>query len=541
MTPDPQRSATRADRVDAVVVGAGFAGLYMVHRLREMGLSLRAFERGGGVGGTWYWNRYPGAGSDSESWVYSYSFSDELVRGWTWSRRFPGQAEILRYLEYVADTLDLRRAFDFDTAVTGARYDEASALWTVETDRGDTVQARYLITAVGCLSAAQLPRIPGRESFAGEWHHTGAWPHEAVDFSGRRVGVIGTGSSAIQAIPIIAKQAAHLTVFQRTPQFSVPSGNRDLDPQEQARLARDIRQIRETCKWSTIGQPYEFSDQGVFDVDDAERQRQYEALWQKGGFEWMFGSYKDLLTDEAANATAADFVRRKIREAVRDPEVARKLTPHGYPIATKRLPLDAGYFETYNRDNVELVDLRETPIEAIVPQGVRTSERTHALDMIVFATGFDAMTGPLTRLNLRGRGGATLGETWSAGPRTYLGVATADFPNLFMITGPGSPSVLGNMPTSIEQHVEWIADCIAHLRTRGASTIEPQRAAQDEWVDHVNALAAQTLLPRADSWYMGANVPGKPRVFMPYIGGFGNYRRLCNEVAAAGYRGFAIR
>ncbi|MBN9203469.1 flavin-containing monooxygenase [Methylibium petroleiphilum] len=535
-----EKRGSRAARVDAVVIGAGFAGLYMVHRLREMGLSLRAFERGGGVGGTWYWNRYPGAGSDSESWVYSYSFSDELVQGWQWSRRFPGQAEILRYLEYVADKLDLKPAFDFDTAVTGATYDEQRALWTVETESGERVEARYLITAVGCLSSAQVPAIPGRENFEGEQHHTGAWPHAGVDFSGKRVGVIGTGSSAIQAIPIIARQAAHLTVFQRTPQFSVPNGNRDLGPEEQARLRRDIKQIRETCKWSSIGQPYDFSSVGAFDVDAEERQRQYEANWQKGGFEWMFGGYKDLLVDEAANATAAEFVRQKIREAVRDPAVARKLIPQGYPIATKRLPLDAGYFETYNRDNVVLVDLRETPIQEIVAQGLRTSEQTYPLDIIVFATGFDALTGPLTRLGIRGRGGVTLGEKWAAGPRTYLGVSTADFPNLFMITGPGSPSVLGNMPTSIEQHVEWIADCIDYLRAHKAATIEPTPDAEEAWVAHVNELADKTLLPRADSWYMGANVPGKPRVFMPYIGGFGAYRKLCAEVAAERYRGFSI-
>jgi cyclohexanone monooxygenase len=506
-----------------------------------MGLSLRAFEKGTDVGGTWYWNRYPGASSDSESWVYSYSFSPELLHAWKWSRRFPGHAEIRSYLQFVADKLDLRRAYDFETTVIGATFDPRSARWTVETNRGDSIKSAFLITAVGCLSAAQMPKIPGVDAFRGESYHTGEWPQTEVDFSGKRVGVIGTGSSAIQAIPIIAEQAAHLTVFQRTPQFSVPSRNRDLSADEQRRLQRDIEQIRETCKWTFIGQPYDFRPVGALEVDAAARRKQYEADWQTGGFSWMFGSYNDLLLNAEANATAAEFVREKIRGIVRDPDVARKLIPEGYPIATKRLPLDANYFETYNRNNVDLVDLRETPIVEIVPEGIRTADRTHPLDVIVFATGFDALTGPLTRLNVRGRNGETLGEKWSGGPRTYLGVATADFPNLFMITGPGSPSVLGNMPTSIEQHVEWISDCIAHMRDHGAVTIEPTKDAEDAWVEHVNALAAETLMPQANSWYMGANIPGKARVFMPYIGGFGTYRKLCAEVAADDYRGFVIR
>ena len=538
---DHQKTQDRqASTVDAVVIGAGFAGMYMVHRLRAMGLSLRAFERGSDVGGTWYWNRYPGASSDSESWVYSYSFSDDLLQGWEWSRRFPGQAEILRYLGYVADRLDLRPAFDFDTSVTGASYDPERALWTVETDRGERVETAYLITAVGCLSSTQMPAIPGLDRFEGTCIHTGAWPHEDVDFTGKRVGVIGTGSSGIQSIPIIAERAAHLTVFQRTPQFSVPAGNRDISAQEQIELKRDIRQIREKCKWTSIGHPYEFRDVGALEVAPEERLKQYEADWQKGGFEWMFGSYKDLLVDEAANATAAEFARGKIRDIVRDPELARKLTPEGYPIATKRLPLDTNYFATYNRDNVDLVDLRESPIEEIVAQGVRTTAQTHELDMLIFATGFDAMTGPLTKLGIRGRGGVALGDKWSAGPRTYLGLCTVDFPNMFMITGPGSPSVLGNMPTAIEQHVDWICDCIDHLREQGAKAIEPRQDAETSWGEHVNELASGTLFPQTNSWYMGANIPGKPRVFMPYIGGFGTYRKLCDEIAADRYRGFRI-
>ncbi len=540
MSLSQEKKAVRSDVVDAVVIGAGFAGLYTVHRLREMGISHRAFEQGGGVGGTWYWNRYPGASSDSESWVYSFTFSKELEQEWTWSCRFPEQPEILRYLEHVADRFDLKSAFDFDTRVTGAAYDEGSAHWVVQTSAGEKVKAKYLITAVGCLSAAQIPNIPGLDQFKGKWYHTGQWPHEGVDFSGKKVGVIGTGSSGIQSIPIIARQAQHLTVFQRTPNFSVPARNAPLSKERVAQLKRDIVQIRETCRWANIGQPYDFRDAEALKVSESERQRQFEEDWQKGGFEWMFGSYKDLLADPKANELAADFVRDKIRSIVSKPDVAKKLIPKGYPIGTKRLPLDQSYFETYNRDNVDLVDLREDPIEAIVAEGVRTKAKTHALDAIVFATGFDAMTGPLTRIGIRGRGGQKLEDKWAQGPQTYLGLATVGFPNLFMITGPGSPSVLGNMPTSIEQHVEWICGCLAHLEKQGARTIEPTKSAEDHWGRHVKELADGTLFPQTDSWYMGANIPGKPRVFLPYIGGFGTYRKLCAEIADKGYEGFAI-
>ncbi len=535
-------SATRpslaTSTVDAVVVGAGFAGLYAVYKLRELGLTHRAFEQGGGVGGTWYWNRYPGASSDSESWVYSYTFSEELEQEWTWSCRFPGQAEILGYLEHVAERFDLKRAFTFDTRVTAAAWDEASERWVVETDSGESVSARFLVTAVGCLSAAQVPKIEGLADFKGAWYHTGRWPHEGVDFTGKRVGVIGTGSSGIQSVPIIAREAAHLTVFQRTPSFSVPAGNQPLTPERVKELKANIKNIRESCRWSTIGQPYDWKDAEALKVSREELQAQFEADWHKGGFEWMFGSFKDLLVDERANQLAADFVREKIRQIVKDPETARRLTPTGYPIATKRLPLDQGYFETFNRDNVSLVDLRETPIERIVAEGIQTSERVHTLDALVFATGFDALTGPLLRLNLRGRGGETLEAKWRHGPQTYLGVCTRGFPNLFMVTGPGSPSVLGNMPVSIEQHVDWICECIAHMRAHGSTRVEPTAEAEVSWGAHVKELADATLFPSTDSWYMGANVPGKPRVFLPYIGGFGTYRKLCQEVVEKGYEGF---
>jgi len=535
----PQTASTPR-RVDAVVIGAGFAGLYAVYKLREMGLSHAAFEQGGGVGGTWYWNRYPGASSDSESWVYAYSFSEALEQEWTWSCRFPGQAEILRYLEHVADRFDLRPAFAFNTRVTAANYDEATGLWRVETEHGEQVLAQFLITAVGCLSAAQVPQIAGLEDFKGRWYHTGQWPHEGVDFTGLRVGVVGTGSSGIQSIPVIAQQAAHLTVFQRTPNFSVPARNAPLSPAQNADLKANIKTIRESCRWSTIGQPYDWKADEALKQSPETLRAQFEADWAKGGFEWMFGSFCDLLADPAANALAAEFVREKIRSVVHDPVTAKKLVPQGYPIGTKRLPLDANYFETFNLPNVALVDLRETPIERVVATGIRTSDQLHALDAIVFATGFDAMTGPLNRIGIRGRGNTPLVAKWSAGPQTYLGVCTRGFPNLFMVTGPGSPSVLGNMPTSIEQHVDWICDCIAHLRRVGATTIEPTAEAEAQWGAHVKELADGTLFPQANSWYMGANIPGKPRVFLPYIGGFGTYRALCAEIADKGYEGFRI-
>ena len=537
----PSAPALRASEVDAVVIGAGFAGIYAVYRLREMGLSLRAFEKGSGVGGTWYWNRYPGAASDSESWVYSFTFSPELEQEWTWSRRFPLQEEILRYLQHVAERFDLLPCFDFNTTVTGAAWDDATGRWQVSTGDGERVSARYLITAVGCLSAAQLPHIAGRERFKGEWYHTGEWPHTPVDFTGKRVGVIGTGSSGIQAIPVIAAQAAHLTVFQRTPNFSVPARNHALAPEKVTELKKNIKAIREKCRWSTIGQPYDWRDQDAGALSESEFKAQLEADWQKGGFEWMFGSFRDLLVDRRINQIAADFVREKIRETVKDSATAEKLIPKGYPIGTKRLPLDAGYFETFNRPNVSLVDLREAPIVSIVEEGVQTNAGVTPLDCLVFATGFDALTGPLMRVGITGRDGLTLKDKWAAGPRTYLGVACEGFPNLFMVTGPGSPSVLGNMPTSIEQHVDWICDCLRDMRARGHHQIEPTTTSEVAWGEEVRALADATLFPEADSWYLGANIPGKPRVFMPYIGGFGNYRKRCAEVAARGYEGFSFR
>ena len=536
----PAAAAGSPRRVDVVVVGAGFAGLYALHRLRGLGLSVQVFEAGSGVGGTWFWNRYPGACCDVESIEYSYSFSPELEQEWEWSERYPSQPEILRYIDHVADRFDLRRDIQLDTRVTAATYDEAGGRWTVITDRGDEVSAQFCILATGCLSAAKRPEVAGLESFEGDWYHTGRWPHEGVDFGGRRVGVIGTGSSGIQSIPVIAEQAAHLVVFQRTPNFSLPARNRPLDPEAQAAVKASYPALRERARRSYAGIAVPAPSKSALAVDPDERRRRYEAAWEAGGLMSMTTTFADLIVDKSANDTAADFIRSKIREIVADPDVAEALTPTDHPFGTKRPCLDSGYFETFNRDNVTLVDLRRTPIVEIVPSGVRTTHAVHELDSLVFATGFDAMTGAVLRIDVRGRGGSLLREKWAAGPRTYLGLATAGFPNLFIVTGPGSPSVLSNMVVSIEQHVDWIADCISFLRAKGIGAIEATVESEDAWVDHVNELANGTLFPTANSWYVGANVPGKPRVFMPYVGGLPIYRATCDEVTADGYRGFSL-
>jgi cation diffusion facilitator CzcD-associated flavoprotein CzcO len=540
---DPRAVSPTADTtpraLDAVVVGAGFAGLYALHRLRGLGLAVRVYEAGDGIGGTWYWNRYPGARCDVESLDYSYSFSDALQQEWRWTERYASQPEILRYIDHVADRFDLRRDVQLSTRVTAAVFDEARDRWQVRTDRGDRVSARFCIMATGCLSAAQVPAIPGLATFEGRWYHTGHWPHEGVDFTGQRVGVIGTGSSAIQSIPIIARQAAHLSVFQRTPNFSIPAQNGPLDPDHERRVKADYAAFRRQARESRVGFVVERNDQSALAVSAEERQREYERRWRRGGlgFNATFG---DLLTSREANETAAEFFRAKIRATVRDPAVAEALSPRDYPIGTKRLCVDTDYYATFNRDNVTLVDLRTTPLEAITPRGLRTRDAAYALDSLVFATGFDAMTGALLGIDIRGRAGRTLREAWAAGPRTYLGLAVAGFPNLFAITGPGSPSVLSNMIVSIEQHVDWIADCITHLRAHGHASIEATADAQEQWVAHVNEVGHATLYPLANSWYMGANVPGKPRIFMPYIGGVGTYRHLCADVAAKGYAGFTV-
>jgi cation diffusion facilitator CzcD-associated flavoprotein CzcO len=535
LTPQPDTALT-----DVLVVGAGFAGLYMLHRLRGLGFSATLLEAGDGVGGTWYWNRYPGARCDSESYYYSYSFDETLQQEWEWTERYPEQPEILRYLNHVADRFDLRRDIRFNRRVTDAVFDDDADVWVLHTDGGERYAARFLVTAVGCLSSANIPRIPGLETFEGRWFHTGQWPHEGVDFSGLRVGVVGTGSTGIQAIPVIAEQAGHLTVFQRTANYSIPARNGPMEPAFEREVKENYDAIRGKQRASTNGHPFDVSERAALSVPEEERRAVYAAAWLRGGLRFR-AAFADLLTDKDANDTAAEFIRNKIRETVLDPVTAERLLPRDHPFATKRPPIDTDYFETYNRDDVTLVDVRESPIVEATPTGLRTSSAEYPLDCLVFATGFDALTGPLLDIDIRGTGGRALRDVWADGPRTYLGLQVAGFPNLLTITGPGSPSVLTNMPTAIEQHVDWIAECLNHLRSRGLARIETTDAAAEAWGAHVNSVAHRTLLPMAaSSWYLGANVPGKPRVFMPYAGGLATYAHHCDEVAAAGYVGFAL-
>jgi cyclohexanone monooxygenase len=526
--------------LDVAVVGAGFSGLYLIHRLRKMGFTVKAFDRAGDIGGTWYWNRYPGARCDVESMQYSYSFDEDLQQDWNWSERFATQPEILAYARHVAERFDLKRDIQFNTTIASAHFDEAAQGWTLTTDKGETIQARFCVMATGCLSAARDPEIAGAASFEGEVYRTGDWPHHAADLHGKRVGVIGTGSSAIQAIPELAKQAGHLYVFQRTPNFSVPARNAALTPDYVASWKTDYPALRKRAREETrSGTIYEFPVKSALEATPEEREAEYQRRWDKGGANFMH-AYNDLVVDEQANRTAAEFVHRKIRETVRDTRTAELLSPRDYPIFTKRICVDTDYFATFNRDNVTLVDIRSAPIEEITASGLRTAAARFELDVLVYATGFDAMTGALNRIDIRGAGGHVLRSKWEHGPRAYLGLMSAGFPNLFMVTGPGSPSVLSNVITSIEQHVEFITDCIDHMRTKRLSLIDPEPDAEDRWVAHVGEVAAGTLLPRAASWYMGANIPGKPRVFMPYVGGVDRYRRHCDEVAAKGYEGFSL-
>jgi cyclohexanone monooxygenase len=529
-----------SESYDVVVVGAGFAGMYMLHRLRGLGMTARVYEQGSGVGGTWYWNRYPGARCDVESMQYSYSFSDELQQEWDWSERYAPQPEILKYANHVADRFDLRRDIQFDTRVERAEFDENTNLWSVITSDGKTVIAKHVVLATGCLSNARKPDIRGLDRFKGQVYHTGNWPHEPVDFTGLRVGVIGTGSSSIQSVPVIAEQASHLTVFQRTANFSIPARNARLTEEERQAFRAKYPEIRRFAREEARNGIYtELPDRSALDDGDNERRAKYESRWQRGGLTFM-SVYNNLALDKTANDTAANFVREKIAEIVKDPDTAKRLQPNDHPIGSKRICVDTDYYATFNRPNVTLVDIRANPIEEITENAVRTGGKDYALDALVLATGFDAMTGSVAKIDIRGRGGWTLNRKWAEGPRTYLGLMSAGFPNLFIITGPGSPSVLSNMIVSIEQHVDWIADCLGYMRDNGLETIEAEKDAEDGWVAHVNEVAYSTLYPQANSWYMGANIPGKPRIFMPYIGGVGPYRQICNDVAAKGYEGFAM-
>ncbi|WP_234360424.1 flavin-containing monooxygenase [Streptomyces sp. DSM 15324] len=526
---------------DVVIVGAGFAGMYMLHKSRELGLTARAYESGGGVGGTWYWNRYPGARCDIESMQYSYSFSEELQQEWDWSERYAAQPELLSYANHVADRFGLRSDIQFDTRIDRAEFDGSRETWRVTASDGDTVTATFVILATGVLSSAQLPTIKGIDSFAGDIHHTARWPHEPVDFTGRRVGLIGTGSSGVQATPVIAGQADHLTVFQRTANFSLPARNAELTDRQRQEIRANYPEIRRFMReQSRTGVYVPLPDRGALDDSEQTRRAKYEAQWERGGLGFL-SLYNDLLRNQASNDTAAEFVRGKIAEIVEDERTAKLLQPTTHPLGAKRICVDTDYFAAFNRPNVSLVDIRADPIEEIGPDGVRTAEGDHKIDILVFATGFDAVTGSVLKIDIRGRDGQRLQEKWAEGPRTYLGLMSSGFPNLFIITGPGSPAGLTNAIVSIEQHVEWIGDCLAHLKAHDITTIEASREAEDEWVAQVNEAASKTLYPLADSWFMGANIPGKPRVFLPYVESVARYRQICLDVAEQGYKGFVTK
>lgn len=533
-------TTTPTETVDAVVIGAGFAGIYMVHKLNELGLMVRGFEAGDGVGGTWFWNRYPGARCDVISMEYAYTFSPELIEEWNWTERYPAQPEILRYLNFAADRLGVKPHFQFSTQVVSAWFDDDANRWEITTDDGSVTRAKYFITAVGCLSTSMTPDFPGLSDYTGEVYHTADWPADGVDFAGKRVGVIGTGSSGVQVIPLVAQQAAHLTVFQRTPAFSLACGNRPLTEQELQDFKDNIDDHKVRSRASGTGQYTDTLECNALDHTPERRHAVYEERWGRHRAIDLIACYPDLFASREANETIAEFFRGKIRATVTDPGLAEKLTPRTYPLGAKRITLDTNYFETYNRDDVDLVSLREQPLQTFTTTGIRAGDADHDLDAVVLATGFDAITGPLLKIDIRGVGGRTLQDKWADGPTTYLGVAVDEFPNMFMLTGPGSPNVLTNVVCAIEQHVEWTGDFITDLEKRGAARVAPMAADAQKWTADAVELAAGTLYPEGESWYTGVNIPGKPRVIMSYVGGLDVYRQICDDVAADDYRGFAV-
>jgi cation diffusion facilitator CzcD-associated flavoprotein CzcO len=535
---------TEAATYDAIVIGAGIAGMYQLHRLRGLALRVRVLEAGDGVGGTWYWNRYPGARFDSESWTYGYSFSEEILREWEWSEHFAPQPETLRYCNFVADKLDLRRDIELGCRVAAAVYDEAADEWAVESTDGRRMRARLLITAIGPLSAPTMPTIPGVESFRGEAHHTGRWPHEPVSFASKRVAVIGTGATAVQAITEIAKTVGHLTVFQRTPNWCAPLHNRPIDASTQARIKATYPETFAICRESFGCFIHQADPRNALEVSPEEREAFYEKLYREPGFGIWMGNFRDILIDRDANATITEFMRGKIRARVKDPAVAEKLIPTNHGFGTRRVPLESGYYEVYNQPNVRLVDIRETPIERITPAGIRTTAEEHAVDMIIYATGFDAITGAFDRIDIRGRGGRRLKEKWADGPRTFLGLQVEGFPNLFTLVGPHNAATFCNIPRCIEQNVEWVTALIAHMRARGHVRVEPTAEAEREWTQHVLDTGRRMLFTQVDSWMTGinSNVAGKDkRTFIVYAGGAPKYRERCDDVAARGYAGFVFR
>ncbi len=524
--------------VDAVVVGAGFGGLYAVKRFRDAGFTVQAFEAAAGVGGTWYWNRYPGARVDLECWDYSYSFSPELQDDWDWSERYPTSGELMRYLNHVADRFQLRDCFRFSTRVETAAFDEKSNLWTVTTSDGKVTIAKFFVPATGILSVPKPPDIAGVENFKGESYHTGRWPHLEVDLSHKRVAVIGTGSSGVQIIQAIAGKCRQLTVFQRTAVFVLPAKNHALTPAMRARVRASYGERRAVSRLTRFGNQVPIVYESALEATPQERRAKYENAWENSHLLGFRACYGDLLSNEAANATVSDFIRGKIREIVKKPQIAEKLLPFSFPFGTKRPCLGDTYYEVYNRDDVTLIDLESTPLERIEPTGIRTTEGLHEFDVIIFATGYDALTGALSKMDVRGLGGQKLSEKWADGAKTYLGLMTSGFPNMFTVTGPGSPGPLANMTMGIEQHIDWITRAMQYMRQHGFDRIDADEPAERSWMQHVQDLVSRTLYLKAKSWYVGANVPGKAQVFLPYLGGHGNYRNKCDAVAAAGYEGF---
>src|SRR5919106_36235 len=540
--PDSTSTETAMD-FDAVVIGAGVSGLYQLYRLRELGLRVRVFEAGTGVGGTWYWNRYPGARFDSESWTYGYSFSEEILREWEWSEHFAAQPETLRYCNFVADKLDLRRDIEFGCRISAAVYDEVAGEWEITSEDGRRARAPFLITAIGPLSVPTMPNVPGVESFRGEAYHTGQWPHEPVSFAGKRVAVIGTGATAVQAITEIAKTVGHLAVFQRTPNWCAPLHNSPIDAATQARIRATYPEIFARCRQSFGCFIHDADPRKALEVSAEAREAFFEKLYGEPGFGIWMGNFRDVLVDPEANATITEFMRRKIRARVKNPAVAEKLIPTNHGFGTRRVPLESGYYEVYNQPNVTLVDLRETPIERITPAGVKTSDAEYPVDMIVYATGFDAITGAFDRIDIRGRGGRWLRDKWVDGPRTYLGLQVEGFPNLFTLVGPHNAATFCNIPRCIEQNVDWVTELLAWMRERGHTRVEATADAEQEWTQPVHDTGRRMLFTKVDSWMMGINrnVPGKNRrTFIVYAGGAPRYRDRCDEVAAAGYPGFTF-
>jgi cation diffusion facilitator CzcD-associated flavoprotein CzcO len=529
-------TAGAIEQFDAIIIGAGVTGLYELYRLRELGISVRLFDDGSGVGGTWFWNRYPGARFDSESYTYGYSFSEELLQEWDWKEHFSGQPENERYLNFFVDKFDLRPYIQLNSRVKSAIYDESANRWDVYFEDGRHARSQFMIGAVGILSAHYLPEIPGFETFKSTSFHTGRWPKEKVDFTGKRVAVIGTGATAVQLITEIAKECDHLTVFQRTANYCAPLRNSEIDPATQAKIKASYPEIFKKCSESAAAFIHDFDQRSVFDVSEEERLALFEKLWAEPGFGKWLGNFRDIMTNPEANEIYAEFVRNKIRARIKDPDVAEKLVPTDYPFGAKRVPLESGYYEQFNRPNVLLIDIKETPIERFTPKGIKTRDKEYEFDIIIMATGFDAVTGALTRIDIRGERGQSFKEKWAAGPRSYLGLLTAGFPNFFI----ANSAAFCNFPRCAEMVVEWISDAIGYLRDKGLKRIAPTLEAEDAWVDHANSLVEGSLIMKGNSWFVGANIPGKKRAFLLYANTAPNYRKKCAEVAANGYEGFRL-